>query len=117
MDEITLNQPLTKEVEIPEVLTTEQLQAMIRQLSATEDGDSLRGEMDELKRALRANPAACASLLPDDIGQMVDALMKVTGKEIEEDMADKRKTKGSTAKVKLDLSDPKVRQEIADDLF
>jgi len=116
MDTISL-----KDVEIPEVLTTEQLQSMIKQLSVTENDEDLRKEMDELKKALRANPAACASLLPEDIGQMVDALMKVTGKEIEEDMADKRKSKSSTSSTakapKVDLSDPKVRQEIEDDLF
>lgn len=105
------------EVEIPEVLSTEQLQGMIAQLSVTEEGENLRAAMDDLKRAIRANPAACASLLPEDIGKMVDALMVVTGKEIEEDMADKRKGKRSAATPKLDLSDPKVKQEILDDLF
>jgi len=111
-----MSNPASQEVEIPETLNTDQLQSMIRQLSATEEGESLRHAMDDLKKALRANPAACASLLPEDIGQMVDALMKVTGKEIEEDMADKKKG-AKTPKVKIDLTDPKVRQEIADDLL
>lgn len=106
----------TKEVEIPETLSTTELQSMISQLNVTEEGENLRTAMDDLKRALRANPAACAALLPEDIGKMVDALMKVTGKEIEEDMADKRKGKKPT-KTDIDFRDPAVIKEIEDDLF
>ena len=107
---------LQKEVEITETLSSQQLKSMIAQLSVTEDGEDLREAMDNLKKALRVNPAACASLLPEDISLMVDALMKVTGKEIEEDMSDKRKT-AKPKKEKFDFTDPKVQQEIADDLL
>jgi len=106
-----------QDVAIPETLTTEQLQGMIAQLGVTEEGESLRNAMDDLKRALKVNPAACAALLPEDIGQMVDALMKVTGKELLEDMAKKKNGTKTAAKVKPDFSDPKVMQEIEDDLF
>lgn len=103
------------DVAIPEILTTEQLQAMIAQLGVTEEGEPLRSAMDDLKRALKVNPAACASLLPEDIGSMVEILMKITGKELLEDMATKKS--GKTAKQKFDFTDPKVMQEVEDDLF
>lgn len=106
---------MSNEVQIAETLSTQQLQNMISQLSVTEEGEELKNAMDDLKKALRANPAACASLLPEDIGSMVKVLMQITGKEMEEDTADKRK--GRTKKEKFDFSDPNVKQEIEDDLF
>ena len=105
------------EAKINEGLTTEELQRMIATLSTTEDNESLRTEMDDLKVALRANPAACASLLPEDIGAMVEALIKVTGKVIEEDMAKGKKKSSPKVDLQAIMSDPNKRQEIEDDLF
>jgi hypothetical protein len=45
-------------------------------------GESLKSEMSQLKRALLDNPAACALLLPEDIGMMVANLRKVVGTAI-----------------------------------
>lgn len=96
-------------------LTTQQLQDKIAQLSITEEGESLRGAMDNLKVALKANPAACAALLPQDIGQMVKYLMQLTGKDIEDTMANKKPKKEK----KIDVSNLTVQQQqdILDDLM
>lgn len=95
-------------------LTTVELQSMIAQLSVTEEGESLVSAMDHLKKALLANPAACASFLPEDIGAMVSALRKITGKDIADQMAGKKKTKD---KVDLKNLTKEQEQEIIDDLF
>ena len=42
-------------------------------------GDDLKNEMMNLKKALLENPQACMLLLPDEIGQMVSSLRKITG--------------------------------------
>lgn len=97
-------------------LTTQQIQDKITQLSVTEDGVPLKNAMDDLKRALLANPAACAAMLPENIGEMVKHLIRLTGKEIEDTMAGKRK---GNKKEKIDLNNltDAQKQEIADDLF
>lgn len=94
-------------------LSTEDIQKRIAQLSVTEEGEPLQNAMQELKKALLANKAACAVLLPKDIGDMVAALNKMTGKHIEEAM----KEKGPKKKVKFDYSDPSLLQEIEDNLL
>ena len=43
------------------------------------DGFELKTAMDGLKSLILANPAACAQLLPEDIGEMVTALRRMTG--------------------------------------
>lgn len=82
----TLNQVSTE-------LTVEEIRSMIEQLSMTEQGESLREAMQDLKKALRANPEACALLLPEDIGQCVSYLRKLTGQVIAEQVATKRRKK------------------------
>lgn len=97
-------------------LTAEQIKAMIAQLSVTEDGEPLRGAMDDLKKALKANPAACATLLPEEIGAMVSVLKKITGRDIEEAASGKKK---GQKKEKIDINNltAEQQQEILDDLF
>lgn len=96
---------------------TTALQAMIAQLSVTEDGEPLKHAMDDLKRALLENPAACVALLPEDIGKMVEHLNRMTGKHIAEEMAAQAAKAKKSAKPKVDFSNPNIGQEILDDLF
>lgn len=42
-------------------------------------GDNLKGEMQDLKKALMENPNACMLLKPEDIGLLVQNLVKITG--------------------------------------
>lgn len=97
-------------------LTTQQIQDKIAQLSVTEEGESLKGAMDDLKKALKANPAACAALLPQDIGEMVKYLMLLTGKDIEETMANKG-TRKKKDKIDVSKMTEAQQQEILDDLM
>lgn len=53
----------------------------ILQLSAM-DEDDLTNAMAELKAALKENPSAVEILLPEDIGEMVKALRKITGEAL-----------------------------------
>ncbi len=101
---------------IEDTLSTQQIQDMIKQLSVTEEGEDLRNAMQDLKKALKANPAACAALLPEDIGQLVHHLKKLTGKDVEEAAS---KKKGTKKKDKIDISNmtSEQQQEILDDLF
>jgi len=103
-------------VEIETTMSTEQIQAMIAQLSVTEENESLRKAMDNLKGALKANPAACAALLPEDIGAMVSVLKKITGRDIEDAAAGRKK---GQKKEKFDITKltPEQEQSIMDDLF
>lgn len=60
-------------------------------------GDSLKEEMQELKKALLENPQACLLLLPEDIGLMVSYLRKLTGTALAS--ASSTKTKSSSTKI------------------
>jgi hypothetical protein len=57
----------------------EELRARIARLSLTDDGESLAEEMNLLKAALHKTPAACLLLLPEDMGQMIATLRRITG--------------------------------------
>lgn len=58
-----------------------EIQARIKQLQDL-DPEPLQGAMKDLKAALMQNPAACSLLLPEDIGEMVAALRKITGEAV-----------------------------------
>jgi len=60
--------------------------------------DNLKTAMQDLKRALMQNPSAVSLMLPSDIGQMVIALRKMTGVELE--AAKSSATKAKTGKKK-----------------
>lgn len=68
----------------------------ILQLSALAE-DDLTNAMTELKAALKENPSAVEILLPEDIGEMVKALRKITG----EALATAAKPKGKPKAKKL----------------
>ena len=108
-----LEQQMTPPTKVEQPVTVEEIKAMIGQLSVTEEGEPLKNAMVELKKAIKENPAACTVLLPEDIGAMVKALYKLTDRDLEQAV---EKTNKKGKKTKVDLSDPKVQQEILDDL-
>ena len=57
------------------------IQVRIKDLEALSE-DDLKPAMDDLKRALMQNPAACSLMLPEDVGQMVAALRRITGQAL-----------------------------------
>lgn len=114
---IDLDAPLDAPAPIEKVMSVEEIQAMIAQLSVTEDGEPLKKAMADLKKAIKDNPHACSALLPEDIGEMVKALYKMTDRDLTLAI-EKAKKKGSKkgGGPKVDLSDAKIQQEILDDL-
>ena len=72
------------------------------------DGISLRYEMDELKKLIKASPDACMFLLPEELGLCVRALRKMTDNKVAVDMgATKAKAKKDTT-VKLSADELKA---------
>lgn len=65
-------------------------------LNALSEAD-LANEMRELKIALKENPSACALMMDEDIGLLVEALRKLTHKAITAASTTSRKT-GTAAK-------------------
>lgn len=69
-------------------------------LNALSEAD-LANEMRELKTALKENPSACALMMDEDIGLLVEALRKLTHKAIVATTTTKKATttkKDGTAK-------------------
>lgn len=64
-------------------------------------GDDLKTEMSQLKKALMDNPAACQLLLPEDIGEMVTHLNKIVGREFIESTKTKEKKAPKAKEKKL----------------
>jgi len=93
-------------------ITVDEIKAKIANLSTIPDMPNLKNAMNDLKRALRQNPAACNLLLPEDIGQMVQHLYKVTNTVV---LQAKAKDLNKAAK-KVDLNDPNVINKAMDEL-
>ena len=72
-----LDQPITADFS----QAASEIQQRIKALEALSD-DDLKPAMDDLKRALMANPTACALMLPEDIGETVKALRRITGQAL-----------------------------------
>lgn len=72
------------------------------------DGESLKNEMQELKKALLENPAACALLLDEDIGKAVAALRRMTAGAIE---ASSSSSKKKTERVKKPMSFAELQEK------
>jgi hypothetical protein len=96
---------------VPNTLTLDQLKSMIAQLAMTQDGEPLKTAMTELKEALRANPDACALMLPEDIGQAVHYLRKMTGQLISAEANKEKSTK------KKKILSPEEEKALEDNLF
>lgn len=96
-------------ISLENTISVEDLQSKIKLLSLTEDGESLKEAMRDLKKALLENPAACSLLLAEDIGECFKAIKRLTAKEIadEETKTEKKakKEKVSTEDLLKDLKD------------
>jgi hypothetical protein len=109
-----LEQEMTPSTTVEQVCSIEEIRAMINQLSMTEDGEPLKTAMQRLKKGIKDNPEACSLLLPEEIGEMVKNLYRMTDRDLE--IATDKLNKRKPAKPKIDLSDAKTQQEILDDL-
>ena len=97
------------------VITVEEIKQKIRELSTTEAGDSLKSAMSDLKLALRYNPEAANLLLPEEIGELVKHLRKVTATEIIP-LTEKDKTSALNKQIKkANLNDPEFLQQALKD--
>ena len=90
------------EGELP--LNTVRIKQKIAEME-TFDGISLRNEMDQLKKLIKASPDACMFLLPEELGLCVRALRRMTDNKVAMDMgATKAKIK-KDAPVKLSAAE------------
>lgn len=97
------------------VITVEEIQQKIALLSTFNETESLKGAMGELKLALRQNPEAANLLLPEEIGELVKHLRKVTATEIVP-LTEKDKTKSLNGMMKkADLNNPEFLQQALKD--
>lgn|SRR5574337_187840 len=78
---------------------TAELQSKIRELSQLPDCD-LKDAMDELKKALMENAEASLLLLPEDVGEIVRHLRKVTGKALQTAASKKKASSEKSEKAK-----------------
>jgi hypothetical protein len=99
--------------EMAGTVETSEIQKRIQMLNDMSEAD-LRNEMRELKTVLLANPAATSLLLDTDIGLMVQALRKITKKEIEVASSPKKK---ATAPAKVKLTAEQLAAALDDDDF
>jgi len=82
------------------------------------DGESLKGEMTSLKKALLENPAACSLLHPEDIGEAIANLRRMVGIALASATAPKERkiaTGKPKALSKVELA--KAMAEVSDDDF
>lgn len=89
--------------ETPISQETHEVIQRIRSLEALAEED-LKGAMDELKQALLQNPAATALLLPEDIGEMVAQLRRITGQACAEAAKPKKEKKKNLTKEELEAA-------------
>lgn len=69
----------------------------------TFDGISLRHEMDQLKKLIKASPDACMFLLPEELGLCVRALRRMTDNKVAMDMGS-TKARASKKQVEIKLT-------------
>lgn len=67
--------------------------------------ENLKGEMQQLKKAIMENPAACLLLKEEDIGQLVISLRKITGVAIQQAQTKTRKASEPKAGKKLSAAE------------
>lgn len=91
----------TSDVSVPIDCSQEVADILLKIRSLNEMSDlDLKEAMDSLKLSLLENPAAVEIMLPEDIGEMVKALMKITGQQITE-AVNKKKTGRKTKEPSL----------------
>jgi len=91
--------PERKEVKDETPIEHKRILQKIHDLSTVE-GESLKNEMDNLKKALKENPTAVSLMLPADIGMLVAALYKITGRAIQTANAPKERKPRESKKSK-----------------
>ncbi len=79
LDKLVLEPSVTNVLGTP--ITLDDVRAKIKKLSNIE-GEDLKREMTYLKHALRVNPEAANLLLPEEIGEMVQSIYKLTNKVV-----------------------------------
>lgn len=102
-----------KETEVKQVAS--EISAKINLLTDF-SGESLKGEMASLKKALLENPAAAALLLPEDIGKAVAAIRRMVGIAIASANAPKEK-KPAKSKQLTAVELAKAMASVSDDDF
>lgn len=97
-------------------ITIDDIRSKISQLAQTADGEPLRNAMQDLKIALRANPEACNLLMPEEIGEMVKHLYKITNTAVllEKSKAVGKNDKLSQKKINEMLMNPETLKNLAD---
>jgi hypothetical protein len=85
----------------------------IKALADLSDAD-LPNEMASLKKALMANPDACALMHPEDIGDMVEALRRITGQALASAKASKTKAPSASALSKKKLTAEELQAALDD---
>lgn len=97
--------------DIPE--DAQRIKQRISLLESVEQG-SMKSEMDELKKLIKASPEACQYLLPAEMGQMVRALRSMTDNKLAIDM--KRAKPKKEPKVLEQVLSPQQMLAALDDL-
>lgn len=107
----------TEEIDNADAQAYADIKARIDQLQEL-SGEELSGEMTLLKGALKANPNACALMLPEDIGELVSALQRITGKYLESKAKPASKKAASPKAAKFDFGklSAEEQQAILDEL-
>lgn len=77
--------------------TTEEIRTRIERLADMPELD-LKQAMDGLKALILANPSACAQLLPEDVGDMVTALRRMTNNTVAAALAPAKRGRAATKK-------------------
>lgn len=75
------------------------------------DGGTIKGAMDNLSEMIMANPAACATMLPQDIGAMVKQLYRMTDNKVAMEMSTARGSKTAKVSDKITAADVKAALE------
>lgn len=96
--------------------TASEISIKIKNL-ANFDGESLKGEMASLKKALLENPAACSLLQPEDIGLAVANIRRMVGIAIATASAPKERAKSTKPKKLTAVELAKAMAEVSDDDF
>lgn len=86
------------------------LQQRIQELNDL-SGDNLAKAMIDLKKALMANPDACKLMLPEEVGQMVAALRRITSQHA---VAESLKPKGRGAAKPKALTEEEMNAAFAE---
>lgn len=77
-------------------------------------GVSLKNEMTELKKLIKASPDACMFLLPEELGLMVRALRSMTDNRVAMDMGASQRTTKAKKQKEIPLSAAEIAAALDD---